>query len=284
MLGTYHLNGLFDILKEIHFIYDPEKMWNYVLEQACKILQAEAATFYLSTHEGKEMEVKSAYGVDASRLKQLQFKAGVGICGWVLQYQQPALVPDVAKDNRFNRAVDAVTGAHTVSILCVPVLAQQRIYGVIELVNRKSGQFGPQDQELMTVLGRQAAAAYQNLLLLEDVKHARTLLESILQNLSGGLIAVNHAGQVLILNPAASRMLQINDPSPIGKPANEIFKTVPWFVQTMEQTLVSKNTVSRQEIELPIAGTPSRIGYTTILISDPEKNILGSGIIFQQLK
>src|SRR4029077_11923294 len=106
----------------------------------------------------------ASFGVNEERMKQIPFQSGVGICGWVLQYHQPALVTDVTQDNRFSRAVDAVTGIRTRAFSCVPVLSQKRAYGVLELINRKSGQFGPEDQEFMPVLRRQAAAAYQNLL------------------------------------------------------------------------------------------------------------------------
>ena len=57
MLGTYHLNSLFDILKEIHFIYDPKKLWKFVLEQGCKALQAEAGTFFTTDDEAQHMYV-----------------------------------------------------------------------------------------------------------------------------------------------------------------------------------------------------------------------------------
>ena len=283
MLGTYHLNSLFDILKEIHFIYEPTKLWHYVLEQSCKILQSEAGTFFVASEDGNTLEVKAAYGVDEGRLKQIPFRIGQGVCGWVLQYHQPALVTNVELDNRFNRGVDAVTGVRTESVLCVPVLSQKRTYGVLELINRKSGQFGPQDQEFMTVLGRQTAAAYQNLLLLEEVTHAKTLLQSLLENMSGCLIAIDKAEQITIMNSSAAKLLQITIPEPVGKPANLVLIDYPWFVQTLRQTLGSKSTVSRQEITVTIQRQEKRVGYTTILITDQQKNLLGAGIIFQQL-
>src|SRR5206468_40196 len=106
----------------------------------------------------------------------------------------------VELDNRFNRGIDAVTGLRTDSLLCVPVLSQKRTYGVLELINRKAGQFNPQDQEFMTVLGRQTAAAYQNLLLLDEVTHAKTLLQSLLENMSGCLIAIDLTHHITIMN------------------------------------------------------------------------------------
>ena len=209
MLGTYHLNALFEILNKLHFVYEPKKLWQFVLEQGCKTVQAEAGTYFELTADEKEMTVKAAYGIDEKRLGEIPFQVGVGIAGWSAQYHQPALVPDVRQDNRFSKQIDLITGFTTRSILCVPVFSQKRTYGVLEVLNRKSGQFSPQDQEFMTLLGRQSAIAYQNLLLLDEVSHTKTLLESLLLNLSGGLIAVDLKGKLTIFNPAAASILHL---------------------------------------------------------------------------
>jgi adenylate cyclase len=283
MLGTYHLNALFEILNKLHFVYDPVKLWRYVLEQASKTVQAEAGTYFELSPDEKEMRVRAAYGMDESRLGEITFQVGVGIVGWTAQYHQPALVPDVRQDNRFNKKIDLVTGFTTRSILCVPVFSQKKTYGVLEVLNRKGGQFSPQDQEFMTLLGRQAAIAYQNLLLIEEVSHTKTLMESLLVNLTGGLVAMGLDGTITILNPSAAAIIHLPPGSYVGKSASETLKGVPWFEKTMRETLHSKQTVSRQETVVPIAGEDAKIGYTTILISDPDKKVLGSGIIFQRL-
>lgn len=283
MLGTYHLNALFDILNKLHFVYEPLKLWHFVLEQACQTVQAEAGTYFELAADEKQMNVRAAYGMDETRLGEISFEVGVGIGGWVAQYHQPALVPDVRQDNRFNKKVDLVTGFTTRSILCVPVFSLKRTYGVLEVLNRKNGQFSPQDQEFMTLLGRQAAAAYQNLLLLDEVSHTKVLLESLLVNLSGGLIAMDVGRRLTILNPAAKSLLQLPPSAAVGSSVQEVLKEVPWFIQTLEETLAKKATVSRQETTLSLQGQTVRVGYTTILIADPNKQILGSGIIFQKL-
>ncbi len=283
MLGTYHLNALFEILNKLHFVYEPNKLWQFVLEQACKTVQAEAGTYFEIEADGKNMHVGSAYGVDEPRLKEVPFQVGTGIVGWVAQYQQPALVPDVRQDNRFSKKGDLITGFITRSILCVPVFSQKRTYGVIEVLNRKNGQFSPQDQEFMTLLGRQSAIAYQNLLLIEEVSHTKTLLESLLLNLSGGLVAVDLDAKITIFNPAAASILHLPETLYIGKPVSDVLKDYSWFTKTLEETLATKSTVSRQETTMSIQGEPAKVGYTTILIRDPMKTVLGSGIIFQRL-
>ncbi len=283
MLGTYHLNALFDILNKIHFVYEPKKLWQYVLEQACKTVQAEAGTFFEASLDEKMLHVSTAIGISEDRLKEIPFPVGVGISGWVAQYHQPALVADIRQDNRFNKSVDLVTGFNTRSVLCVPVFSQKRNYGVLEILNRKSGLFSPQDQEFMTLLGRQAAIAYQNLVLVEELSQTKTLLESLLVNLTGGLIAMGTDAKIMVLNPAAATILQLPAGNYVGQATAEAVKAYPWIVRTLTDTLSSKATVSRQETSLDIAGLSSTIGYTTILIKDPTQKVLGSGIIFQRL-
>jgi len=283
MLGTYHLNALFEILNKLHFVYEPQKLWQFVLEQGCKTVQAEAGTYFEVMDDGKEMYISSAYGMDEKRLREVPFQVGVGIGGWVAQFHQPALVPDVRQDNRFNKHVDLITGFTTRSILCVPVFSQKRTYGVLEVLNRKGGQFSPQDQEFMTLLGRQSAIAYQNLLLLDEVSHTKMLLESLLVNLSGGLMAMDLKNKITIFNPSAASILGLRAADYVGKSADDVLKDLPWFLKTLQETLISKSTVSRLDTTLSIGGESTKIGYTTILISDPNKIVLGSGMIFQKL-
>jgi len=283
MLGTYHLNSLFDILKEIHFIYEPSKLWKFVLEKACSVIQAEAGSFYQLADDGQTLQLAASYGVDDQRIKQVPFQVGVGICGWVAQYLQPALVADVRQDNRFNQGADIVTGFRTKSILCVPLLASKRSYGVLEILNKRNGLFAPQDQEFMTLLGRQTAVAYQNLNLLSEVRESKVLVESIVNNLTGGLIAINQDNRVTLMNPSAIRLLHLAEGSSAGKPVTEVLRHYPWFIDTLLQTQKTQQNVSRQETDISVEGVNTRFGYTTIVIADAQKNLLGSGIIFQKL-
>jgi adenylate cyclase len=221
--------------------------------------------------------------MDSKRLEKEKFKVGSGISGWVAQFKQAALVVDVRQDNRFNRAIDRQLGFNTKSVLCIPVLSQKRNYGVFEAINRKAGQFSPQDQEFLTLLGRQAAVAYQNLLLIEEVSQTKVLLESLVGNLTGGLMAMDRDGRLTVLNPSAAVILGLSPGHYTGRPAAEVLSATPWFVDAMKKTQESQATLSRQEVVLNLRGIDTRIGYSTILIADPQKTQLGSGIIFQKL-
>lgn len=283
MLGTYHLNALFDILNKLHFVYEPQELWQFVIEQACKTIQAESGTYFQLSENEEALEPVCSFGIDISRLRKVSFKVGHGVAGWVAQFHQPALVADVRTDNRFNRQIDHVLGYQTKMILCVPVFSQKRNYGVLETLNRKSGQFSPQDQEFLTLLGRQAAVAYQNLLLLDEAARTRAWLESLMRSLSGGLVAIDPKNKIAVLNPSAAGILGLPVADYTGKPADVILIDFPWIRETLSQLLAQPAHLSRQETVLRIQNQDVRLGYSTIPIQNAEGKSLGAGLIFQRL-
>jgi adenylate cyclase len=283
MLDPEHLNPLFDILNKLHFVSDPAQLWPFVLEESCRTLQAEAGTYFELSAQGRELRVMATCGIEETKLQRLPFPIGSGISGWVAQYRQPALVNDVSQDHRFNASVDRIMGFNTRSILCVPVLSTKGLEGVMEIINRKVDLFTPLDQEFMTLLGRQASIAAQNLFLWSEVRSKEMLLQNLLANFSAGLIAIDGAGGVTVLNPAARMILGLPPAAAVGQPAAEVLNTVPWLLETLEKTIANRRAVSRQETRLTLESRSVRLGYTTILIAGADQQVMGAGIIFQKL-
>jgi len=284
MLGTYHLNALFEILNMVHFIYDPQQLWDTVLDACCKTLKAEAGTFFEVSSDGKSLRVSASYGVAREKLNRASFQVGMGISGWVAQYQQPLLVENVRKEPRFNPAIDSVTGFTTRSILCVPIFSQKQNYGVIELLNKNQNMpFSPQDQEFTSLLAKQAAIAYQNLQLMESSARSKALLDGILASMSGGLVAIDPQRNVLLCNPAATAILNLGGFNPVGRPASVVLIDWAPLVTVLEETLVSQQIRSRQELDFMIGPEKVRLGYSTIPIADSDKHPLGAAVIFQRL-
>ncbi len=131
-------------------------MWK-VLTLACEELHVQAGTFFKVDDSGTNLEVANTFGILSWRVAKGQFPITQGICGWVAQNNKAALVNDVAKDKRFNSQIDLVTQFKTVSILCVPVTLGQRVFGVIELINRHEQPFSENDVFTITTLVASAA-------------------------------------------------------------------------------------------------------------------------------
>ncbi|HPZ06775.1 MAG TPA: GAF domain-containing protein [Candidatus Eremiobacteraeota bacterium] len=142
-----------------------------VMTSATKIMRAEASSLMLLDEETEELVFEVALGVKKSLLSKIRIKSGDGIAGWVAREGIPLLVSDVTKDSRFSSKVDELTGFKTKSILCVPLKVENKLIGVLEVVNRiDGGIFLEEDIRLFTLFSNLAAICIQNSKIYTDLQ------------------------------------------------------------------------------------------------------------------
>ncbi|PSN39765.1 putative 3' [Blattella germanica] len=78
---------------------------------------------------------------------EIRFPLGTGIAGQVANTGEILNIPDAYCDPRFNRSIDQLTGYRTKSILCMPIFIRGSIIGVVQMVNKRSGDFMKEDEE-----------------------------------------------------------------------------------------------------------------------------------------
>jgi PAS domain S-box-containing protein len=122
----------------------------------------------------------------------LGLDAGQGVAGWVAQVGTSALSPFVKADPRFSPNVDEQTGFHTVSLIAVPLRVRDRVIGVLETVNKHSGQFGDDDLALLETLGVAAATAVDNARLVDTLRQSTVELQARNQELDTFAHTVAH--------------------------------------------------------------------------------------------
>lgn len=119
-------------------------------------------------------------GVDQAQVEEIKLKIGEGIAGHVAKTKKPIFVPDTSTDKRFCDIVDQATGFTTQSIIAVPCIKQDKLFGVIELINEEIEIFSEEDAIILSTIGDFAAIAFDNSLLYEQ-----TLQRSFLDPLTG---------------------------------------------------------------------------------------------------
>lgn len=131
-----------------------------VVTMASQILKAERASLFLVDHFKGELWSKVAEGLD---IQEIRIPVGQGVAGWVAENDACINIPDAYKDFRFNPEVDRKTGYRTRNILCGPVKnLQGDIIGVIQVINKKEGDFGPLDEDLFKAFAYQTAISVEN--------------------------------------------------------------------------------------------------------------------------
>ena len=89
-----------------------------------------------------------------------RFSRQQGIAGWVAENKQPVSIDNVYSDPRFWPELDERFGFATRSLVAVPLIARGRTLGVIEAINKQSGDsFTEEDVNLLSILATIAATA-----------------------------------------------------------------------------------------------------------------------------
>lgn len=150
------LDSLIEITKQFRETLYLDILLEDIVKSAMHLNSAEAGSLLLCD-ETDNLRFKVVVGEQGQKIKDRVVKRGEGISGWVAETGQPALINDVAKDRRYNPDFDRESGFKTRSIMCVPLVHNNNVIGVIEILNKKSGIFTKEDEKLLYSLADQAA-------------------------------------------------------------------------------------------------------------------------------
>lgn len=145
------------------------------VEVARAIFHAKAASVFLLDEATDELVFEAVAGEGADTLVGQRFPADTGVAGWVLVTRQAIVVEDLTKDTRFSREAAESTGFVPKGLMAVPLLAEERALGVLEVLDRpQQSKFTLAEMDLLGLFGNQAAIALD---LLQRARTARAALD-----------------------------------------------------------------------------------------------------------
>ena len=157
------LQAVLEISQALAGKLDLDCVLGVVVSTVAEITDAEGSSVLLIDPETREMTFHVAAGPKADAAKKVPLPAGLGICGHVARTGQPLIVNDAQNDPRLYRRVDHSTGMTTRNLLCVPLRSGARLWGVLELINKRSpGGFDKHDLRLAQAISAQIALALEN--------------------------------------------------------------------------------------------------------------------------
>jgi len=151
------LAEVFVRVSRLHELKGREEGLSFLLDLASEKIPCEAAFALLS--RGDELRFAAGRGVKAAEVLKadIPIPVGTGIVGFCAQEVVCLAVSDVEKDPRFFRRISRAVGYETRSILCSPIVRSGRVFGALELKNRKGGSFAEADLAVLAYLSHQAA-------------------------------------------------------------------------------------------------------------------------------
>jgi adenylate cyclase len=146
--------------------FDIDKVLQYAMDMIHAVMDVEAGSLFIL--HNSVLEFKIAFGTDAETLQKFNIKLGQGICGYVASQGKPLIVNDTAQSPHFFPEFDKIIGFNTRSVLCVPMISQGKVLGVIELINKINGNFVPGDEKLLESIVSSLVIAMENARLYQE--------------------------------------------------------------------------------------------------------------------
>jgi serine phosphatase RsbU (regulator of sigma subunit) len=137
------------------------------------LADADRCSLWLIDETTNELWTKFAHGVDSIRIP-----LGMGLVGACIEEDQTLLINDAAHEPRLLSKVDKSSGYRTQQVLCVPLRADGRVIGALQLLNKPSG-FTETDASLLGLLAHFAASAIVSERLRQEAEVARVIRHAL---------------------------------------------------------------------------------------------------------
>lgn len=115
----------------------------------------------------------------ASSREEIRIPRDSGVCGWVLDRGEPALIHDAANDPRIYREVENKSGFPLKNMVCTPLQTPEKRLGVLYALNKTDGSFTEDDVEILSALSSNVALALENATYLEHLTNFNLELQRL---------------------------------------------------------------------------------------------------------
>ena len=200
--------------------FDLDKLLRDTMQLATSVIDAGAAVLMLIDERNRELVFEITHGPGTAGFRQQRVSMNEGVVGWVATHGEPVIINDVSRDPRFSREVDTRTGFLTHSVLCVPLQIKGKTIGVLEVLNKFSGNgFDQEDLQVALTMAAQAAIAIENARLYQSLREerdriikaqeevrrelARNLHDGTVQLLAAIAMGLDHVERLLSIKPDA---------------------------------------------------------------------------------
>ena len=152
-----------DLARTLTSRLEPREVLRAIMSKVEELLNPGNWSLLLMDLEGQSLRFELAFGEGSDVLLGGTLKLGEGIAGSVAESGEPLLITDVRKDPRFCGKFDTMSSFETHSLICVPMKSNDRVMGVIELVNKFEEQpWGEDDMYALETIAEYGAIALDN--------------------------------------------------------------------------------------------------------------------------
>lgn len=169
--------ALLEVARSLTAEKDPDNLLGLIMQKSTEAMNAERSSLFLYDSVRDILYTHITMG---KKKESIKVPMGVGVVGKAAVERKIVNVPDVSKEPSFNPEVDRKTGFVTRNLLTSPLISHEnKLMGVIQVLNKRSGSFSSYDEELVEAFSRLAAVSLDSAHLVDEYLEKKKLENSL---------------------------------------------------------------------------------------------------------
>ena len=177
--------ALYELSQSVGATLNLNRMIHFVADSVLGLLHVDKFALFLYDGASGRLEIKVARNIRRDTAQTMKPRLGEGIAGWVLEFETPTAVQDVAADHR-NRSCP-IDGEGVTSLVSVPLQSGDHVIGVLHAMSSRRRLFTVGEMELLYTIANQAGAAIANAQMYEEARQKSEEIRKGVQRIARAL-------------------------------------------------------------------------------------------------
>ncbi|MBN1204136.1 MAG: PAS domain-containing protein, partial [Myxococcaceae bacterium] len=247
-----------------------------LLKLVCEQAGAQKGCLLLTQDSGLYLHAQASTGVKGLQvhlfrpaLPPSSTQLPVSLVHYVHRTRESLLLDDAASQDMF-RGDEYLASHRPKSVLCMPILRQGRVVGLLYLENAlATGAFPPDRLLVLGMLAAQAAISLENATLYSELQESQGRLQAVLDNTPNILFLKDTQGRYLLANPQYEKLLRVPRQQIIGREDGEFFpEEVAARLRGHDREVLEAGVAQEREEELPQEDGPHTYLFTRFPLRD----------------
>lgn len=191
-IGTLAVSGL-----------SAQALMNEAVQETATALEVELCKILVPRERDGHLYIMAGIGLRSDLIGKLTIEGGThSQAGYAIRERIPVVVDDFRRETRFS-ASKLLTEHGAVAGMCVPMLVEDRVYGVMTAHSKRVRKFNQKEQEFLCTMANTIGTV------LERRRHEETQMDfyhRLFLSAQDGVMMTDTTGRIMEWNPALERM------------------------------------------------------------------------------
>jgi PAS domain S-box-containing protein len=269
-----------DFSRTISNQFDREKFLNLFIYAVKELMPVGKLVVLLKDNDSGDYLVAAQQGLNPDIIQKLRLRESDGIIAWLSEegqiLQRSAILSSIPAERKAEIILEMKL-LH--ALVCVPLMAHGKLNGVLCLGSKVAGTlFHEKELELLYSVCGNIAIALNDISLHEQLVNQKIYIESILQRMNSGVIAIDRAEIITTFNQRAGEILNREPNSLLNRDLRSLLSPLG---DMLYETMLNGYEYHKKYIEMAVTRTPLEIS-TYRMVSQLDE-VLGSVMIIDDI-